>query len=405
MTETLALGQHHPRITVLGSYWLQLFMLRHAQGRLAELEPLLARRPSNPLASFVWPATLALVHAQVGREAEARSELEELAASGFRDVPPTAMWPIAIGNLAEACAVVGDAARAALLYDLLLPHAGRTLARGTAWSALYSADHYLGLLAATMSQRAAAARHFEAALTFDARMGARPLLARVQVDYARMLCNGSPAERAAAKGLLESAAATATKLGMRSLLEAAEALDRELAPAAPPGGIGGSILRRDGDVWTIAHRGTTFAVKDMKGLHAIARLLREPGREFHCLELVSMDDGPNPEGQRARRRLADLESDLAEAERRNDVGRQTAAREEMVRLRAQLARAAGLYGDDAEVERAVQRARVNVSRTMDAIAKIREYDQALARHLANAIRTGVLCSYTPELGAEPRWSA
>jgi tetratricopeptide (TPR) repeat protein len=406
MTEALNLGQHLPRLTAFGSYWLQLFMLRRAQGRLAELEPILALRPSSPLGSFLWPSTLALVLAELGREADARSEFDELAANGFLDVPRTSIWPIAIGNLAEVCAVVGDASRAALLYDLLLPHAGRTLARGTAWSGLYSTDHYLGLLAATMSKRAAAAGHFEAALAFDARMGARPLVARAQVDYAWMLRTGSVAERAKAKELLEGATASATGLGMQGLLARADALHRELSSTVPPpGDVGTSSFRREGDVWTVTHGGQTFAVKDRKGLHAIARLLREPGREFHCLDLVVRDAGSSTEELPGRRRLVDVQADLAEAERRNDVGWQTAAREEMERLRSTLTRAAGLGGDGGEVERAVQRARVNVSRTIkDAIAKIREYDPRLARHLANAIRTGVLCSYTPEPGTAARWT-
>ena len=370
MTEALALGQHQPRITVFGSYWLQLFMLRRDQGRLAELEPLLARRPSNPLVSFVWPSTLALFHSELGREADARSEFEELAANGFLDVPKASMWPIAIGNLAEVCAVVGDASRAALLYDLLLPHAGRSLARGTAWSALYSADHYLGLLAATMSKRAAAAHHFEAALAFHTRMGARPLLARARVDYANTLLRlGSSADRGRAKDLLERAVAVARTLGMRSLLEKAQALERDLSAASTEAGHG--TFRCEGDFWRIAHHGPAFAVKDMKGLHCIARLLREPGREIHCLELVAEDAGPCDQADRL----------------------------------SELARAAGLGSEGAEAERAVQRARVNVSRTIkDAIAKIRDYDRGLARHLANAIRTGVLCSYTPEPGTERTWT-
>ncbi|MGH7820442.1 MAG: hypothetical protein ACREQ9_11750, partial [Candidatus Binatia bacterium] len=70
-----------------------------------------------------------------------------------------------------------------------------------------------------------------------------------------------------------------------------------------------------------------------------------------------------------------------------------------------LTRAAGLGGEDTEVERAVQRARVNASRTIkDAIARIREHDEALARHLANAIRTGTFCSYRPEPETAAPWT-
>ncbi len=403
--ETLALGQHAPRATVLGNYGLQLFVLRREQGRLAEIEPFLTRRsPSNTVFAVVFPSFLALLHAELGRPAEARSEFEQLAANGFADVPQTSVWPITIGNLSEVCCYLGDASRAAALYRLLLQYSGRNVTRGQAYASLYSADHYLGLLAATMSKPDEATWHFEAALALDARMGARPLLARAQCDYARMLLgSGSSAAHAKAGRLLEQAIATARKLGMASLVAKAEALGHEVvAASATPQEVGRSLFRREGDVWTIAHHGPSFGLRDMKGLQCISRLLREPGRQVHCFELLDDGRGTSPED---RDRLEDLQSELAEAEGLNDPGRATRAREQLDVLLSKLARAAGLGEKDPEIERAVERARVNVSRTIkDAIAKIREHDDALARHLANAIHTGVFCSYLPELGTPTLWA-
>jgi tetratricopeptide (TPR) repeat protein len=224
--EALALGQHAPRATVFGNYGLQLFLLRREQGRLAELEPFLVRRrPSDAIFAVVFPALLSLFYAELGRAADARGEFELLAANDFADLPQTSVWPVCIGSLAEVCCFLGDSSRADTLYRLLLPYSGRNVTRGQAFAPLYSADHYLGLLAATISKWDEAAGHFEAALAIHARMGARPLLARAQLDYARTLFRlGSPA-RARGRSLLEQAIATARKLGMASLLEKAEALD------------------------------------------------------------------------------------------------------------------------------------------------------------------------------------
>jgi len=60
--------------------------------------------------------------------------------------------------------------------------------------------------------------HFEAALRIDARMGARPWVARTQYDYARMrLARDGDGDRGAARALLQQAYATAQTLGMQPL--------------------------------------------------------------------------------------------------------------------------------------------------------------------------------------------
>ncbi|MGH8899315.1 MAG: hypothetical protein ACRDZ4_20375 [Egibacteraceae bacterium] len=62
-------------------------------------------------------------------------------------------------------------------------------------------------------------------------------------------------------------------------------------PISSPPGTG--IFRREGEYWTIAHGGTSFLLKDMKGLRHLARLLAHPDREFHALDLVRLGEGAN----------------------------------------------------------------------------------------------------------------
>jgi Adenylate and Guanylate cyclase catalytic domain len=51
-----------------------------------------------------------------------------------------------------------------------------------------------------------------------------------------------------------------------------------------------NLLRRDGEYWTVGHRGLVVTLRDTKGLRDLGRLLAEPGREFHVLDLMA--DGP-----------------------------------------------------------------------------------------------------------------
>ena len=120
-------------------------------------------------------------------------------------------------------------------------------------------------------------------------------------------------------------------------------------PAQPPvvstattgGATAWPVCRREGEYWSIAFAGEAFRLKDVKGLHYLAYLLRHPGREFHVLDLAAAghearaggprmrqardddlhparlsDTGPILDDQAKtahRARLRELEDDLAEA--------------------------------------------------------------------------------------------
>src|SRR5262245_40891987 len=44
----------------------------------------------------------------------------------------------------------------------------------------------------------------------------------------------------------------------------------------------GDVFRREGDYWTIAWRGGRCRLRDLRGFHYLAQLLRHPGRDFHA---------------------------------------------------------------------------------------------------------------------------
>jgi hypothetical protein len=112
-----------------------------------------------------------------------------------------------------------------VLYELLLPYAGRNIVDGEGWSCGGSAARQLGMLASTMGHWAESEARFETALAFNAQMGARPLLARTQYQCAQMLlARDEPHDRSRALELLADALDTAQELGMKIVLERASAL-------------------------------------------------------------------------------------------------------------------------------------------------------------------------------------
>jgi hypothetical protein len=70
----------------------------------------------------------------------------------------------AIAELVEACAALGDAERAAILYELLLEFSGRIVTAARAALAYGPVDYFIGLAALTALKPAVARKHFAAAL-------------------------------------------------------------------------------------------------------------------------------------------------------------------------------------------------------------------------------------------------
>ena len=107
-----------------------------------------------------------------------------------------------------------------------------------------------------------------------------------------------------------------------------------------------------------------------------------------------------------RQRLADLRSDLAEAEAWNDPERAERSQTEIDALTRELAAATGLGGRDRTAGSAAERARVSVTRAIRAaLARIAEQSPALGSHFEATIRTGTYCSYHPDPRAPIGWQS
>jgi tetratricopeptide (TPR) repeat protein len=412
---------------VLMTHCSQMFVARRELGGVGEsLERSMATFAEAYPGMHSWRATLAVVHAEQGRKEAARAVLERIGARGFADVPRDVHFFPALAMLAEAVHLVRDRIRATELYPMLLPYADRNVVASW-WSPTYvgSVARYLGLLAATAGFTDDAAGHFAQAITANARMGVRGQLAHTKADYAALLFQrGAPGDREQALQLIEEARETADELGLARLRERiAQSKPPPLppVPADEPTSEQKAILRRDGVHWMVGLGTQPVRFKDGRGLAYLATLVREPGREFHVLDLATGgntstgatrgadlgDSGEllDPAARAAyKRRVADLEAEIEEAERFNDAGRLARAQQEREFLHAELSRAVGLGGRSRRAGAASERARVNVTKLLGrTIEKIAAHDPALGQHLTATVRRGVYCSYAPDPRVALRW--
>jgi tetratricopeptide (TPR) repeat protein len=408
------------------------FLLAYLRGGLVELEA----RTRAVAAEVPWypchRAALVLLLLEVGRDDEARGLFDELAAHDFHVFQRDCMWLLGICLLSEGCSRLGRAEAATPLYDLLSPFRGRL---AVAWfeGTVGAVDRYLGLLAATSGRPDDAIGHLVDAIALNDRMRARPWAAHSRFDLAAVLLRrDGPGDLERAVDELHSARETSERLGMPVLAEKVSLLlwtwVGERGPKAQPlKSVGPAVFRREGEYWTVVFEDDAFRLKDTKGLRYLAVLLHDPGREFHVMDLVrSADrgiysvaerDAPvsvglgnagaqlDPAAKEAyRRRLTDLEEDIAEAEGLGDADRAERARSEREFIARELASALGLGGRDRVAASASERARVNVTRSIKAaLARIAGQSSALGRHLEATIRTGTFCSYVPDPRAGAEW--
>jgi tetratricopeptide (TPR) repeat protein len=172
--QALSIGQRLQTENAAGIFGLQMFTLRREQGRLKELEPVVRYFVQQHSAAAAWRPCLALIYSELGRTEEARAEFEHLAQYNFADLPRDALWMACLTYLVDVCTFLGDTARAATLYQLLLPYAGRTVVIGAAAACYGAMSRYLGALATTLGRWDEAVQHFEDALAMNTSMEARP---------------------------------------------------------------------------------------------------------------------------------------------------------------------------------------------------------------------------------------
>jgi predicted ATPase len=321
-----------------------------------------------------FAAGLAMVSWHGGNHARARDLLDLYAATGFARLGDDSDYLVSLLCFGRVAAALGESTPAAILYELFLPHAGLWVVDGIAACCWAPVDLELGRLALTLGRDDDARMHLASARRDIERTGAAQLAE--EADSLAQRCG--PAER-----------------------------PRVQAETSDP-----NVFRRDGQFWTLAFEGRTVRMKHAKGVEDLARLLADPGRELHVLDLArggtieTSGDGDAADlGElldataRAeyRRRLAELAEELADAEACVDPERANKARDEHDFLARELSAALGLGGRPRRAGDPAERARKAVSgRIRLTIGRIEQELPTLGRHLRYAVRTGTYCAYEPE---------
>jgi hypothetical protein len=169
------------------------------------------------------------------------------------------------------------------------------------------------------------------------------------------------------------------------------------------------LFRLEGEVWTLAFAGRAVRLRDAKGLHDLAALLAQPGRELAVHELAGRNAGQPPVEladrtaiEAYRRRLVELEAELADGAADNDPRRCELATLERDALLDELAAVTGLGGRPRQAGSDTERMRKAVgNRIRLALGRIADVHPELGRHLRVSVRTGTFCRYQPD--REVRW--
>lgn len=455
--ETNAIGSLHGRCRV---HRAEILRLRGSCNE-AESQALVACEELRPYLrrELGWPLN-ELGRIRLHRRDIVGAEEALLAAhrAGWDPHPELALVRLAQGDVATAAAAIRDA----LEHPLRVPSKERPPNTDLQRAPLLEAQVQIEIAAGDHERARSAADELElVAGRFESKaLAASAALARGRVRLAASdamgakqsfseavrLWNevGAPYEAAVARiGLAEAHRASGSERravlehqAARTILEGIEAAPTVLpaddtahhdAPDEPTGSI--NVFRREGDYWTVVFDAQTVRLRDLKGMHYLARLLAEPGREYHVLDLVgantqsgaqfdssqgarmprpALGDAGEMLDARARdayrRRLAEIDEDLEQARTIGDTEQAAQAEVERDFLLRELARAFGLGGRDRRAASASERARASVTRAIrQTITRITEHHPQLGEHLSRTIRTGTYCGYHPDPRAPARW--
>ena len=376
---------------------------------------------------------LALLRLAQGDIATASTMIADAIAHPF-DIPSKERPPVGglrlaplLDAQAEIAAAAGDAATLRRASDALQviadSYPSRSLAAGAG-----VASARLALIEGNTEQAIHAAK---AAIAAWADIGApfEAAVARMVLADAREIAGdaaGAQLERGSARsafdrfGAVRWAEQAALLTGGTSTVEQSE-------PTSPPTTV---TFRCDGDTRMIEFAGVGVMMRDLKGFRYIARLLDDPGREFHVLDLVAVEGGTLPttgtiareddlsagqgdsglpvldeQAREAyRRRLADVDDDIEDAVRMNDIGRAELAARDREYLIAELSSATGLGSRSRTVGGTSERARSSVTRSLRySLDRLSEHHPTLAVHLSQSVHTGTYCVYTPDPTARLTW--
>lgn len=314
--------------------------------------------------------------------------------------------PDLIAMTASAIAATGTPEQASAVYALIAPRRNLVSMTSMVGSAVLDlTDRIRLILAAAAGRWDVIDEHALDAIAIAERLRSPVWVARVRADWAdaleRRRGDGDAARGAEQRALAGEAA---RRFGMPGLIERCRDERPVARPATAPSGVS---IERTGELWTVRGFGEALHVKDSRGMQMLARLVAEPHRELHALDLGGGGEGADggdagelldaTARSAYRDRLHDLTAERDKAEAWGDAGRVERATLEIESLTDELERAVGIGGRARKSGSASERARSNVQRRVNhALQQIRAASPRLGEHLTASIRTGTYCCYEPD---------
>jgi hypothetical protein len=327
----------------------QLLEVARARGEPAQLREVAAAAVrwwvSAPAHSH---AVAAGFLARAGDLEAARHEVDIVLALPDWRTDRSYLWSVFVGELVTAAIALDDKPLCARLLDDVLPIAESCAVNGAVVCFMGAHAHRAGLLHAALGQREPARQWLRHALDTHRRLGARAWESETLAALHQLGSRTPPLKRSGA----------------------------------------GPVLRREGEMWRVEYEGRSAHVRDAKGLHDLAALLRRPGTDVPAVELAGgIAAGTDPVLDRAaltayRRRLSELDDEVA--------GEREAVLGELRRATRPDGRSRALGNTDVERARKAVTARIR-----DAIRRIEQVLPDLGTHLDRTVRTGNTCRYDP----------
>ena len=184
------------------------------------------------------------------------------------------------------------------------------------------------------------------------------------------------------------------------------------APAAPDA----LRLSPTGDgFWLVGTADQYVPIKTLKGYSYLRELLRRPGIPVAAIHLVTGGSATVEQSGLAagldvaalrsyRKRLRDLDAEIAQAEDWSDTARREALEAERDAIVDELRAATGLGGRQRATGSSRERARVAATKALTtAIDRVAAVDQSVGRHLQRTIHTGSSCTYQPDSDRPVEW--
>ena len=367
------------------------------------------------LGSFLH-SILAMSYAYDGRLEDARHELSIVS---IDELPKDETWLLHACVLGEAYAEVGDRARAARLYEMLLPFRGRMVIIPPV-AVLLPVEYHLGRLACAIGQPHAAIMHLEAARRIEAPMGRPGPMACIELAMAEaLIARGTVPERARADELIVAVIETCDRLDLQVLRRRATVLTGSRPRVATARQrVQGRLSLADRLCWFQLEPGPLIPISGLQGPKPLGMILQATRDGIRAdvicgaldnrgLEPGSREDTEEPReespaplvGARYERRASAL---IDEAKRLVEEAEAL----ESPDLEIHRANLRKLENREREVrrhpgKRPETRIRHLLDRTFD---KIAERDPAAAQHLRMHVQTGKVCRYVPDLEHPVVWT-